>query len=200
MKNKIFPILLAIMIFCCGVMSVEAASVSQNISSVSLAVGQTRTFSLKGATGKTLYKSSNTSVASVNKNGVITAKKQGKCTITATLNKKKYTCKVTVCKVSAYIGVYTSGYKGPFTTRWDVTVKSLSGNKIRMKIDWYNLRSIHSTGMITGTLIGNKVTFSFTDSYMAHKGTGKMWIYPNKVKLSMKLGEGAENTMILPRE
>ena len=77
MKNKIFPILLAIMIFCCSVMSVEAASVSQNISSVSLAVGQTRTFSLKGATGKTSYKSSNTSVASVNKNGVITAKKQG---------------------------------------------------------------------------------------------------------------------------
>lgn len=199
-KRKWFSVLLATLIFCGSVMNVEAAVIKQNISSVSLMVGQTRSFVLSGTTSKASYKSSNASVASVSKDGVISAKKQGNCTITATWNKKKYTCKVTVYKKGAYVGKYTSGYEGPFIPVWDVTIKSVSGNKIKMQIDWYSLRSIHSTGTISGTLIGNKVSFSFTDSYMSRKGTGKMWIYPNKVKLSIRLGEGAESTMVLPRE
>ena len=83
-KRKWFSVLLATLIFCGSVMNVEAAVIKQNISSVSLMVGQTRSFVLSGTTSKASYKSSNASVASVSKDGVISAKKQGNCTITAT--------------------------------------------------------------------------------------------------------------------
>ena len=45
---------------------------------------------------KVTYKSSDSKIASVDKNGKITAKKKGKATITITSGKKKTTCKVTV--------------------------------------------------------------------------------------------------------
>ena len=45
---------------------------------------------------KVTYKSSDSKIASVDKNGKITAKKKVKATITITSGKKKTTCKVTV--------------------------------------------------------------------------------------------------------
>ena len=47
---------------------------------------------------KIVYKSSNKKIATVNSKGKITAKKAGKTKITATYQKKKYTCAVTVKK------------------------------------------------------------------------------------------------------
>ena len=46
------------------------------------------------------WKSSNKKIASVNKYGVVTAKKAGKCTITATYKGKTVKCKITVPKVT----------------------------------------------------------------------------------------------------
>lgn len=200
--NRILPVLVALVIFCCSVVPAEASAIKQNITSVSLTVGQTRSFTLSGTTSKPSYKSSNTSVASVNQKGVITAKRQGTCTVTATWNKKKYTCKVTVYKSGTYVGKYKKNYPIAGTnivTTWRVAVKSVSGNKIRFQIDWGNIRTVHFTGVITGTLIGNKVSFSFKDSHMSHKGTGRMWLYPDKVKLITKLGDGEEETRVLSK-
>lgn len=42
------------------------------------------------------WSSSNKTVAKVSKSGIVTAKSEGQTTITATVNSKKYTCKVTV--------------------------------------------------------------------------------------------------------
>ena len=67
-----------------------------NKTSTSLSVGQTTTLKLTGATLKSA-KSSNTSIATVNSSGKITAKKAGTCTITLTdTQKRTYKCKVTV--------------------------------------------------------------------------------------------------------
>lgn len=64
--------------------------------STSLNVGQTTTLKLTGATLKS-SKSSNTSIATVNSSGKITAKKAGTCTITLTdTQKRTYKCSVTV--------------------------------------------------------------------------------------------------------
>lgn len=64
--------------------------------STSLNVGQTTTLKLTGATLKSA-KSSNTSIATVNSSGKITAKKAGTCTITLTdTQKRTYKCTVTV--------------------------------------------------------------------------------------------------------
>ena len=67
-----------------------------NKTSTSLNVGQTTTLKLNGATLKSA-KSSNTSIATVNSSGKITAKKAGTCTITLTdTQKRTYKCTVTV--------------------------------------------------------------------------------------------------------
>lgn len=60
--------------------------------------GDTYTLKLSGTDQKITWKSSKTSVATVNSKGVITAKKAGTAKITATVLKKKYTCTVTVKK------------------------------------------------------------------------------------------------------
>ena len=67
-----------------------------NKTSTSLSVGQTTTLKLTGATLKSA-KSSNTSIATINSSGKITAKKAGTCTITLTdTQKRTYKCTVTV--------------------------------------------------------------------------------------------------------
>ena len=64
--------------------------------SVTVALGDYTTISLRGATLKS-FKSSNTAVATITKAGKITAKKKGTATITAYDTKnRKYTCKVKV--------------------------------------------------------------------------------------------------------
>ncbi len=84
--------------------SVEAKSVKMSKTKVSLKVGETTTLKAtikpKNVTDKTVtWKSSNKKVATVDKNGKVTAKKKGTCTITATTsNGKKAKCKVTVKK------------------------------------------------------------------------------------------------------
>ena len=51
---------------------------------------------VKGTSKKAKWKSSNKKIATVNKNGTVTGKKDGKCTITVTVSGKKLKCKVTV--------------------------------------------------------------------------------------------------------
>lgn len=75
---------------------VEAPSLSKT--KVRVKVGDSYTLKLSGTTQKVTWKSSNTSVATVNSKGVISAKKAGTAKITATVLKKKYTCTITVSK------------------------------------------------------------------------------------------------------
>ena len=61
-------------------------------------VGQTYQLEVKGGSGKISWASSDKSVASVSSTGLITAKKEGECTITATRNGIKCKCYVEVVK------------------------------------------------------------------------------------------------------
>lgn len=74
----------------------DAATVKLTSTKVTMKVGQTKTLKVTGTTKKVTWKTSDKSVATVSKAGKITAKKVGKATITATVNSKNYTCKVTV--------------------------------------------------------------------------------------------------------
>ena len=83
---------------------IEAKSVKMSKTKATLKVGETVTLKAtikpKDVTDKTVtWKSSNKKVATVDKNGKVTAKKKGTCTITAvTSNSKKAKCKITVKK------------------------------------------------------------------------------------------------------
>lgn len=74
----------------------EAARAKSSKSKASLAIGQELNLELKGYSGAVKWSSSNKKVATVNKNGLVKAKKKGSTVITAKAGKKKYKCKVTV--------------------------------------------------------------------------------------------------------
>ena len=67
-----------------------------NASKKTLYVGQKFDLDYYGGTGTVTWKSSNSKTAKVNKNGLVTALKKGKVTITATRNKRAVTCTVNV--------------------------------------------------------------------------------------------------------
>ena len=80
---------------------VDAKSkVKLNITKATLSVGGSINLKLLNNKKKVTWKSSNKKVASVTKKGKVKAKKKGKASIVARVGKKKYTCKVTVGKVS----------------------------------------------------------------------------------------------------
>lgn len=74
---------------------------------ITLGVGAETTLKLTGK-GTVKWKSSNKKIASVSKKGVVTAKKTGTVTITATCNGKKATCKVKVKKNERKLEYYST--------------------------------------------------------------------------------------------
>ena len=65
-------------------------------STITVTAGFTKNLSVKDNTGSVKWKSSNSSIASVDSKGKVTAKKAGKCTITASADGKTLKCAVTV--------------------------------------------------------------------------------------------------------
>ena len=69
-----------------------------NKKSLTLNVGEKAALKVSGIKGKVVWSSSNKKVATVTNKGTVTGVKAGKATITAKVNKKKFTCNVTVKK------------------------------------------------------------------------------------------------------
>ena len=89
--------LLVLLVAAADIRPVQAA-VKLNTSSVNLCVGDKYQLKLTGTTKKVTWKSSKTAVAKVSSKGLVTAKGKGSATITATVSKKSYSCKVKVNK------------------------------------------------------------------------------------------------------
>ncbi len=134
---------------------ITVAQLSLNKTSLKLTAGKTATLAVKYNKKKVrpTFRTSNAAVASVNKNGKITAKKKGTATITATYKKSKVSCKVTVSKTENKCasghawdaGVITkeptdteSGVKTYTCTRCGET-KAENGHyeKKKVKDEWY---------------------------------------------------------------
>ena len=111
MKNYIKKIFMCLMVLALvvTVLPVNAeAAVKLNKKTATVYVGEKVTIKLSGvAISKQTFKSSKTDIAKVDKKGVVTGVKAGKCniTITDTKTKKNYTCKITVKN-------YSKNYKG----------------------------------------------------------------------------------------
>lgn len=87
-----------------------------NATKKTIYTGNTFTLVLKNATNDVTWKSSNKKVATVTKKGVVKGVAKGTATITATSNGKKYTCTITVKKLTA-----VAAYKA-FLTKGKMTV------------------------------------------------------------------------------
>jgi hypothetical protein len=74
----------------------EAATVKISNTKLTMGIGETKTLKISGTKSKITWKSSKKAVVTVTSKGVVTAQSVGTANITATVNKKKYTCKVTV--------------------------------------------------------------------------------------------------------
>lgn len=79
-----------------SLMVAQAASLKLSSTKFAIGAGSTKNLSVTGTKSKITWTSNKKDVATVSKTGVVTAKKAGAATITATVNKKKLTCKVTV--------------------------------------------------------------------------------------------------------
>ena len=76
----------------------KSKKIRLNKKTATITVGKTVKLKLRNTKKKAVWKSSNKKIATVSKKGIVKAKKAGSVTITAKVNKKKYTCRVTVKK------------------------------------------------------------------------------------------------------
>lgn len=123
-----------------GLGAVSAEAAMDFGSSMVMMPGQKRSVKMT-ASGKVTYRSTNSKVASVSGSGVITAKKQGKVTITAVCGKKKQTHRLYVISApsvhtsDAVRGIDVSAYQG------NVDFKKVKASGVRFVI----LRIGHGT-------------------------------------------------------
>jgi hypothetical protein len=103
MKVMVIALVLAVAVtapvtvpFTGNVAVAEAATVKISESKLTMEIAATTTLKVTGTKSKVTWKSSNEKVASVTSKGVVTAQSEGTAKITATVNKKNYTCTVTV--------------------------------------------------------------------------------------------------------
>ena len=123
----------------------QAATIKLSKKELSLKVGKSYTLKVSGTKQKVAWTTSKKSVAIVSKSGKVVAKRAGTSTITATVNKKKYTCKVTV-KKAIIVNPYIT--KAPFDAQestfneinyvfpkeWTKDVLAEQGNNIMLSI------------------------------------------------------------------
>ncbi len=88
------------------------AAVSISEKKLKLNVGSKYTLKLSGTSAIARWESSNKKVATVSQKGVVRAKGIGRATITASLNGKKYKCKVTVKEKNKVNTEYIYAYVG----------------------------------------------------------------------------------------
>lgn len=79
-----------------GPYQVSAATIKINKTKATIEIDSTLKLKITGTTSKVTWKSSKSSIASVSNSGIVTAKKIGKASITATVNSKRITCIITV--------------------------------------------------------------------------------------------------------
>ena len=120
-----------------------ATKVTLSNTKITLKLGNTKVLKLKNAKGKVTWKTSNAKVVSIKKKDAtsitLTPKKQGKVTITATNNKKIYTCKVNVPKMkydtwedeTVMLGYINTVWedKPSSTMSWSIEDKSIASIK-----------------------------------------------------------------------
>ncbi|MDF2801945.1 MAG: putative surface protein responsible for cell interaction [Anaerocolumna sp.] len=94
----------------------QAATVKISQKTLTLEVGKSKALKISGSNKKVVWASSKKSVAVVSSTGKVTAKKEGSTVITATVDKKKYTCKVTVKKAAVNPLVNKAPFKAQETT------------------------------------------------------------------------------------
>ncbi len=102
MKRIVSSLLIFVMCLSLSMpISASAATIKISKAKATMEVDSTLVLKLSGTDDKVAWSTSKKTVASVSSHGEITAKSPGQATVTATVNKKKYSCTVTVVDSNA---------------------------------------------------------------------------------------------------
>lgn len=95
-KKTVFTLLLMLVAVFVFAVPTQSAGAKLSEKSVTLVVGETLKLKVIGGSGKITWSTKDKKIATVSKDGLVTAKKTGTCTITAKKGNTKLTCKVKV--------------------------------------------------------------------------------------------------------
>jgi hypothetical protein len=98
LKKRLGVVMILAMLVSMFAMTLTANAAKLNKKKTTVAIGSTVKLQVTGTSKKAKWSSSNKSVATVSKKGVVKGKNAGTAKITAKVGKKKFTCKVTVKK------------------------------------------------------------------------------------------------------
>lgn len=211
MKKVLFGLLTAIMLISfpvtevspqLGMIRVEAASINKK--TAKLSVGKTTTLKIKEAKGKINWKSSNTEVATVSSKGKVTGKKTGTATITATVNKKSYTCEVTVIQRVKKIKLNKTKLTLSLGRTYQLET-TLSPKGVKSGLKWKSSKSkyvtVDQSGLVTAKKKGSAVITVTATNGKKKKATCKITVKDIRVqklsvsgKKTLTVGETAELT------
>lgn len=198
--KKVLVMFLAVIIVAAMLpMQGEAAAVKLNKTKMTIYVGSSKTLKVKGTSGKVKWTSSKKSVATVKSNGKVTAKKAGKATITAKVNKKAYQCEVTV--KNPYLNqknltlsqgkTYQLSITGTSAAAWTSSNESVASVSDKGKV------TANKAGKATITCKGKngktykcKVTVNESDS----SELSEKQVYANMIAMKSKYPEGMKWT------
>src|SRR6266513_2842283 len=168
------------------------ASVTVTPPSASVPAGQTvqLTATLKDANGNVLtgrtvtWASNNTTVATVNSNGLVTTKVAGSATITATSEGQSGTAAITVTPVpvaSVTVTPATAGVAVGSTVQLTATPKDANGNPLTGRVvTWQSsnnaIASVNGSGLVSGVAAGGPVTITATSE--GQSGTSAITVTP----------------------
>ncbi len=129
-------------------------AVVMSSSEVVLDIGDSYTlFALSTDGGKVTYKSSDPKIASVSAYGVVSAKKKGSVTVTATRKKAKATCHITVLETTIVLSKKSITLDcGEIT---GITATTSNGSYVKWKSSRPSIARVSEKGLITALKPGN---------------------------------------------
>ncbi len=186
---KVLALVLTLSVFSPQVLPVstvavaEAATIKLDKKSLTLETGKSYTLKISGTKAKATWSSGKKSVATVNKSGKVTAVKEGKAVITATVNKKKYTCNVTVKKPES------TSAKAPFKTQ-EIKVANIKG---LIPKDWTNFVLYDEDGQTISLIYPSSADFTGNSNLtLAIVYTGEKAPSFEEIKDQFENGDGEE--------
>ncbi len=144
-----------------------AAKVKISKKKATIIKGKTLQLKVKGTKKKAKWSSNKKSVATVNQKGKVTAKKAGKATIVAKIDKKKYKCVVTVKNPTVKLDKSSANLKTGTTMALKATTNGKS-KRIAWKSSNPSVASVTTAGIVSAKKAGTAAITATSNGVSAH--------------------------------